>query len=203
MCFLISFKKIYTRFVVASIESTILLIVISIFNALLEFFMRYTMPIRDRALYRRLFVKYLPMDKNPTALMADARNRGLRAETENLEALSDMVYILVMFLWPLFLEASFNGKTKVVVEDPDGNLFSFNAFWFKQFQQYAIENVIDLVIVFIMAIMQNYHVTMQSKVKCPAWSWIVAGQGIGALGTFFFYVMPWSVCTWAENENTP
>merc|ERR1719436_971431 len=133
MCFLISFKKIYTRFVVGSIESTALLTVISVFNALLEFFMRYTMPIRDRALYKMIFRDYLPMDKNPTALMADARNRGLRAETENLEALTDLVYILSMWMLPVAYKLG-------ICDDTTCKLVDIWVLGSNQLIQYVIEN---------------------------------------------------------------
>lgn len=188
-------KKVFTRFVVAAIKSTGLVLFITFFNAILEFLVRYTMPIRDRALYRALFKKFLPLDKNPCALMSDARNRGLRAETENLEALTDLVFITTMLFWPLFMKTAACNRTECKLVTLEGT-------WLNQFLQYVIENGIDVVIIVAMSIGQNYHVTQQSKVKCPYWTFLVAIHVIWGLNVFFDWPITLLYChskTWTTD----
>merc|ERR1712007_401641 len=136
---------------------------------------------RDRACYRLIFKKLLPIDKNPCALMSDARNRSLRAETENLEALTDLVFIVVMLCWPLpvFLNAGdcdSSGQCSKI---------TFERIAMQQFIQYVIENSIDIVIIICMSVGQNYHVAQQSKIKCPYWTFLVTFLVLYILAGFF------------------
>jgi hypothetical protein len=185
----VAVKKMYARFIIYAIKSAPILIIISIFSALLEFFLRYTMPMRDRACYRLIFKKLLPIDRNPCALMSDARNRSLRAETENLEALTDLVYILVMLVLPLpgFLHAG-------TCKEGTCKETTFEMVWGTQALQYVIENSIDIVIIFAMSIGQNYHVAQQSKIKCPYWTFMVSITVCYILNGFFDFPFFSAIC---------
>merc|ERR1712060_55522 len=71
-------KKLFARFIIGSITSIEMTILTSVFLAILELFMRVTMPLRDGFMYRRVFGSYLDYDLNAVALMTNVRSRGLR-----------------------------------------------------------------------------------------------------------------------------
>jgi hypothetical protein len=185
-------KKIISRFIVAMIESYPLLIFITSFNAILEFVLRYTMPFRDKAVYKILFSKYLPLGKNPTALLSDARNRGHRSESETLEALTDIVFIVSMLAWPLFMNAAECNSTTCLPA-------TFENLWLQQLMQYVIETAIDLFLIVAMSVGQNYHVTQQSGTKCPYWTLIATLHVLFCLTLFYNTAILFTQChskTW-------
>mmetsp|Transcript_63853 Transcript_63853/g.144091 ORF Transcript_63853/g.144091 Transcript_63853/m.144091 type:complete len:512 (-) Transcript_63853:31-1566(-) len=177
-------KKLYARFIIGSIKQTSMVITTSVFLGIVELIARTTMPLRDGFMYRRAFKPYIPADKNPVALMTNVRSRYLRAETEGLEALTDLVYLTNNVMWPLLLKVSLNGKTAP----------SAGALLRKSAIQLALEMSMDLGICLYMAVVQNYHLLTSSTVKCKYWSFIVSAHVAMAIVFLNIVVLPLTVC---------
>merc|ERR1712045_967105 len=92
-----------------------LLTLAAVLLSLMEFLLRVTMPYRDRFFYRKMFGPHLAFGLNPFKLMSEARNRGLRSETENLENVSDAVFIFCGIFWAPQISCSLDGISVVTV----------------------------------------------------------------------------------------
>merc|ERR1712012_503940 len=104
------YKKLFSRFIIGSVSSFALLTLCTALLALVELTARATMPIRDAFMYRRVFGAYLDNDMNAVALMTNVRSRGLRAETEMIEGITDWIFLINVAAFPFVHKISLNGN---------------------------------------------------------------------------------------------
>merc|ERR1711879_572077 len=101
---------------------------------------------------------------NAVALMTNVRSRGLRAETEMIEAISDFVFLTLIFSYPNLYDVSTDGKGSASIL---GRLQRAGI-------QFVCELVMDFSVTLYLAVIQNYHLMTNSLVKCRRYSVVVA-----------------------------
>jgi len=185
ICLGVVFKKSFMRFVVGTMKSASLVTGASVLSGVLEILARVTMPTRDKWTYRKLFGSYLPPDQNHLALMTNVRSRSLRAETESLEGITDLSFIVMGIAWPFLYSASLDGKT----------LPSFQALVLKGLIQWGMEAFLDVTICIYLAVVQNYHILSHGKTKCPYWSGIVGALTLSLSGVLGVHTLGFVLCT--------
>mmetsp|Transcript_25871 Transcript_25871/g.74154 ORF Transcript_25871/g.74154 Transcript_25871/m.74154 type:complete len:509 (+) Transcript_25871:83-1609(+) len=185
IAFVVCFKKLAGRYVMGAMESNVMVTIASLALGAFELLGRTTMPMRDKFVYRRLFGEHLARGKTPYTLMTNVRNRSLRAETESIEGVTDMVFIIMGVTYPLMYKLSLNGTSEPQV----GGLIQ------KAVIQWAIELVIDCCICLYMAMVQNYHILAHQKNKCPYWSAILSVHVWANMYVLTTMMLPFILCT--------
>lgn len=185
IAFVVCFKKLASRYVMGAMESNVMVTIASVCLGLFEILGRTTMPMRDKWVYRRLFAEHLAPGKSPFTLMTNVRNRSLRAETESIEGVTDVVFIVIGVTYPLMYNMSLNNLTPP----------SIASLLEKAGIQWAIEAVIDSSICLYLAVVQNYHILLHSKVKCPWWSAVLAVHVGANMYVLVTMMLPFIICT--------
>jgi len=168
-----------------AMESNVMVTVGSISLGLFEILSRCTMPMRDKWVYRKLFEDHLAPGKSPYTIMTNVRNRSLRAETEGIEGVTDVSFIVIGISYPIFFNLSLNNQQGPELTD----LIEKAAI------QWAIEAFMDMTICLYMAVVQNYHILLHAKVKCPYWSAILAVHVFTNMWVLVTMMLPFIICT--------
>merc|ERR1712241_236326 len=167
------YKKLFARFIIGSVAESYWLITSSCVLAVVELTARTTMPMRDAFMYRRVFGAYLDADLNAVALMTNVRSRGLRAETEMIESITDLVFLIQVTIFPFLYLVSTNGKGLPTVEKSIERVCI----------QLAVEIVMDFLVTTYLAVIQNYHLMTNSLTKCRRYGLV--------LGTMVLLLIGW------------
>merc|ERR1712004_448536 len=110
---------------------------------------------------------------NAVALMTNVRSRSLRAETEMIESITELVFLIQNMIFPMMYSVSIDGK----------NAPSFGDQAQKAAIQMASEIAMDFLVTMYLAVIQNYHLMINSLTKCSKYTWV--------LGLIVVFLQPW------------
>lgn len=105
------FKQYLGRTVVALIDTSSWVFVVSIASCLGEVFFRVTLKSRDKAIYRCLFSRWLPPGTDSANLLVHERNVRLRANNSMVESIGEIVAIWNGVTMVILFDISLDGKS--------------------------------------------------------------------------------------------